>query len=72
MSMLGGVVFFWHQLGSFFGGWLGGWLYDQSGSYDSAWAIAIGLSLLSAILNWPIKETPANERNLPKEQQVSA
>jgi MFS family permease len=62
LSMLGGIVFFAHQLGSFTGGWLGGWLYDRTGSYDSAWAIAIGLSLLAALLNWPIQETPINKR----------
>ncbi len=45
MSMLGGLVFLSHQLGSFAGGWLGGWLYDRTGSYDAAWGIAIGVSL---------------------------
>ncbi len=62
MSMLGGIVFFAHQLGSFAGGWLGGWLYDRTGSYDSTWAIAIGLSVVAAALNWPIQETPVGER----------
>jgi predicted MFS family arabinose efflux permease len=62
MSMLGGIVFFAHQLGSFAGGWLGGWLYDATGSYESTWAIAIGLSVLAAALNWPIRETPVAER----------
>lgn len=58
MSMLGGIVFFWHQLGSFIGGWLGGYLYDRTGSYDIVWILAIGFSLISAILNWPISEAP--------------
>lgn len=62
MSMLGGVVFFAHQLGSFAGGWLGGWLYDQTGNYDLAWAIAIGLSIIAAALNWPITERTLAER----------
>jgi MFS family permease len=62
MSMLGGIVFFAHQLGAFAGGWLGGWLYDRTGSYDSTWAIAIGLSVVAAALNWPIQETPVGER----------
>ena len=62
MSMLGGIVFFAHQLGSFAGGWMGGWLYDKTGSYDMAWAVAIGLSLVAAALNWPIRETPLAER----------
>ncbi|HLO78586.1 MAG TPA: MFS transporter [Magnetospirillum sp.] len=56
MSMLGGVVFLAHQLGAFLGGWLGGVLYDRLGSYDGAWAIAIGLSMIAALLNLPIKE----------------
>jgi MFS family permease len=62
MSMLGGIVFFAHQLGSFAGGWMGGWLYDQTGSYDLAWAIAIVLSLIAAVLNWPITERTLAQR----------
>ena len=56
--MLSGVVFFVHQLGGFLGGWLGGYLYDRAGSYDSVWAIAIGLSVLAAAVNMPIREQP--------------
>jgi MFS family permease len=62
MAMLGGFVFFAHQLGSFAGGWMGGWLYDRTGSYDMAWGVAIALSLVSALLNWPIKETSVADR----------
>ncbi|MGJ8531772.1 MAG: MFS transporter [Alphaproteobacteria bacterium] len=62
MSMLGGIVFFAHQLGSFAGGWMGGWLYDQTRSYDLAWAIAIALSLIAAVLNWPITERTLAQR----------
>lgn len=58
MSMLAGVVFFAHQLGAFLGGWLGGYLYDRLGSYDAAWGLAIGLSLVAAALNLPIREEP--------------
>ncbi|MCW3148524.1 MFS transporter [Stutzerimonas stutzeri] len=58
LSMLGGIAFLFHQLGSFFGGWLGGWLYDRTGSYDLVWQIAIALSLMAAALNWPIREQP--------------
>lgn len=58
MSMLAGFVFFSHQLGSFAGGWLGGYLYDSTGSYDVAWGVAVGLSLLAALLHVPIRETP--------------
>ena len=62
MSMLGGIVFFAHQLGSFSGGWMGGWLYDRTGSYDIAWGFAIALSLVAATLNWPITERTLAQR----------
>lgn len=58
MSMLAGIVFLFHQVGAFFGGWLGGSIYDATGSYDIVWAIAIGLSIIAALLNLPIKEVP--------------
>lgn len=58
LSMLGGIVFLFHQLGSFLGGWLGGYLYDTTGSYDLVWQISIGLSLIAAALNWPVREVP--------------
>jgi MFS family permease len=67
-SMLGGSVFFGHQLGSFMGVWLGGWLYDHTGSYDVVWYIAIALGLVAALFNWQVNEKPI-ERNHP---QVSA
>ena len=59
LSMLGGIVFLFHQLGSFLGGWLGGSLYDATGSYDVVWYISILLSVLAAMLNWPIQERSA-------------
>jgi MFS family permease len=56
LSMLSGFVFFSHQIGSFMGVWLGGYLYDRTGSYDVVWYIAIGLGVLAALVNLPIKE----------------
>jgi predicted MFS family arabinose efflux permease len=56
--MLGGVVFLFHQIGSFLGGWLGGLIFDRTGSYDLAWVISVGLSLIAMVLNMPIKERP--------------
>lgn len=56
LSMLGGIVFLFHQLGAFLGGWLGGVVYDRTGSYDLVWQISILLSLLAAALNWPVRE----------------
>jgi MFS family permease len=58
MSMLGGFVFFSHQIGSFLGVWLGGFFYDRTGSYDTVWFIAIALGVLAAIANAPIDERP--------------
>lgn len=58
MSMLGGFVFCSHQIGSFMGVWLGGYLYDATGSYDIVWYLAIGLGLLAALVNLPVKESP--------------
>jgi predicted MFS family arabinose efflux permease len=58
LSMLGGFVFFSHQIGSFLGVWLGGYLYDRSGSYDTVWYLAIALGVLAALANLPVRETP--------------
>lgn len=56
LSMLSGVVFFSHQIGSFLGAWLGGFLYDRTGTYNTVWMIAIGLGIVAALLNLPIRE----------------
>ena len=56
LSMLGGFVFFSHQIGSFMGVWLGGYLYDRTGSYDVVWYITIGLGVFAALINLPVKE----------------
>ncbi len=64
LSMLGGVVFFSHQIGSFMGVWLAGRLYDATGSYQIVWWLAIALGLLAATLNLPIQEhrTPVSRK----------
>jgi len=56
LSMLGGFVFLSHQVGSFLGVWLGGRLYDATGSYDIVWWIAIALGVFAAVVNLPIRE----------------
>src|SRR5258707_277905 len=56
LTMLNGVVFFGHQVGSFFGGWGGGRLFDLQGTYDLMWWISIALGLVAALLHWPIVE----------------
>ena len=65
LSMLGGFVFFSHQIGSFMGVWLGGYLYDKTGSYDIVWYIAIALGVAAALVNLPVKEA-AIVRPLPR------
>jgi predicted MFS family arabinose efflux permease len=56
MSMLAGMVFFSHQIGSFLGVWLGGYVFDMRGSYDLVWAISIGLGVFAGLANLPINE----------------
>jgi MFS family permease len=58
VSMLNGIVFFGHQVGSFFGGWGGGKLFDLQGNYDTMWWLSIALGVISALLHWPIVEKP--------------
>ena len=58
MSMLGGFVFFSHQVGSFMGVWLGGVLYDRIGSYDIVWQIAVALGVVAGLANLPVREDP--------------
>ena len=58
MSMLAGMVFFSHQVGSFLGVWLGGYLYTLLGSYDVVWGISIALGVVAGLVNLPINERP--------------
>lgn len=58
MGTLYGIVFFSHQLGSFFGVWLGGEMYDQFGSYDLVWWVGVGVGAFSAVIHLPVREAP--------------
>ena len=58
LSMLSGFIFFSHQIGSFMGVWLGGYLYDKTGSYDMVWYLAIALGVFAALVNLPVRESP--------------
>ncbi len=58
MATLFGFVFLAHQIGSFLGIWLGGKLYDETGSYDIIWWCGIALGIFAAIVHWPIEEKP--------------
>lgn len=64
LSMLSGFVFFSHQIGSCLGVWLGGVLYDRTGSYDVVWYITIALGLVAGLLNLPVKEAPIHRAPL--------
>ncbi|MEP7208344.1 MAG: MFS transporter [Casimicrobiaceae bacterium] len=56
LAMLSGFTFFSHQIGSFLGAWLGGKLYDQTGSYDVVWWLCIALGIVAGLINLPIDE----------------
>jgi len=60
LSMLSGFIFFGHQIGSFMGVWLGGYLYDKTGSYDVVWYLSIALGIFAALVNLPVRESPIN------------
>lgn len=64
LSMLSGFVFFSHQIGSFLGIWLGGYLYDTTGSYDAVWYVSIALGVFAGLVNLPVKETPVQRQPL--------
>lgn len=66
LSMLSGFVFFSHQLGSFIGAWLGGYMYTKNGNYDAVWVIVIGLGIFATLINLPINESAIErESKLP-------
>ena len=58
LAMLYGIVFFSHQIGSFLGAYLGGYFFDQYGSYDYAWYLSIALSFFATLVHLPIDEKP--------------
>ena len=64
LSTLFGIVFLGHQIGSFIGAWLGGYVFDLSGSYYAVWLTCIGLSMVAAVLCWPIDECQVARLNV--------
>ena len=58
ITMLFGLVFFSHQIGAFLGAYLGGYFFDQYGSYENAWYLSIALSLFATVMHLPIDERP--------------
>ncbi|KQR49989.1 MFS transporter [Acidovorax sp. Leaf160] len=65
LSMLSGFVFFSHQIGSFLGVWLGGYLYDRTGSYDVVWYLSIALGVFAGLVNLPVRETAISRQPQP-------
>ena len=65
IATLFGIVFLGHQVGAFLGVWLGGWIYDSTGSYDPMWWAAAALGLVAAILHLPIDEKPLPRLRYP-------
>lgn len=61
-ATLSGVVFFGHQIGSFIGVWLAGYLYDTTGTYAGALSVSVALGVFAAIVNLPVNERPLAER----------
>ena len=61
-NTLYGVVFLSHQVGSFFGAWMGGIVYDRTGSYNIAWGALIAIGALAFTLQWLMDERPPRER----------
>lgn len=58
LSTLYGIVFLSHQVGSFFGAWLAGLMFDLTGSYDSIWIASVALGFMAALVHMPIPERP--------------
>jgi len=65
LSMLSGIVFLSHQVGSFCGAWMAGWLFDRLGSYNATWGASIALALFAALVHLPIRDAPLVRRPLP-------
>jgi MFS family permease len=65
LGLLGGVVFFMHQVGSFLGAWLGGRIFDLTGSYDWAWVMVIAFGAFAAVMHAPIDQRPITRASQP-------
>jgi predicted MFS family arabinose efflux permease len=72
MATLSGIVFLGHQIGSFFGAWLGGRIFDTTGSYDLAWWLMILAGVWAALIHLPIREAPIAAPALARSQPARA
>ncbi|XFO68458.1 L-lactate transporter [Sporomusa silvacetica DSM 10669] len=71
LSTLSGIVFVMHQIGSFMGGWLGGILFDRTGSYQTVWIMTILLSVIATICYLPIREMPISDLKAELKQKAT-
>jgi predicted MFS family arabinose efflux permease len=71
LTTLWAIVFFSHQLGAFLGIWLGGRVYDSTGSYTTIWLAAIALGIIAAVVHLPIQEEPW-QSSLPEPQSLKS
>ena len=71
LGALYGIVFLGHQLGSFLGVWLGGFVFDITGSYDIIWWAAIGLGIASSLIHLPINELQKTDLDLPRVDSIT-
>jgi predicted MFS family arabinose efflux permease len=72
LAMLSGFTFFSHQIGSFLGAWLGGKLYDTTGSYDIVWYLSIALGIVAGLINLPIDEREIKRPGVVPARPISA
>jgi len=72
MTMLYGIVFFSHQVGSFLGAWMAGYLYDRTQSYEMMWWISVALGLFAALVHIPISERPVQRIRDEEAAQAAA
>lgn len=75
LGLLGGLVFLSHQIGSFLGVWMGGYLYDHFGTYDQVWWLGVALGIFAAVVHWPIREKrstgpPWSRRNFAQSEII--
>lgn len=66
LGTLFGFVFLGHQVGSFLGVWLGGFVFDLTRSYDAVWMCSVGLGLIASALHWPIQDRPVVIAAIPR------
>lgn len=66
LATLVGIVFFLHQVGSFLGAWLGGYVFERTGSYDAVWWMVALLGLFAALVHWLIDERPISVASRPR------